>query len=133
MSPCSHPVQNKHVIHPKLCNINLHNINHSLIYQNPRERTFVVQNYSPYCHISLPYITNLSWMQATKEVIRHPRIVPCVNIWSVVFFFFLCHLLNVGACICHITWEGQVEWTTPTRVERRMKSHPIVSHATLIQ
>jgi hypothetical protein len=33
--------------------------------------------------------------------------------WSVTFFFFLCHLLNVGACICHIAWEGQVEWTTP--------------------
>ena len=54
----------------------------------------------------------LSLMQATKEVNPHPRIVQCVNIWDV-FFFFLC-LLNVGACICHIAREGQVEWTTPT-------------------
>ena len=29
------------------------------------------------------------------------------------FFFFLCHLLNVGAWICHIAQEGQVEWTKP--------------------
>ena len=28
------------------------------------------------------------------------------------FFFFSCHLLNVGACVRHIAWEGQVEWTT---------------------
>ncbi len=59
---------------------------------------------------------NLSLMQTTKEVNPHPRIAPCVNMWSVTFFFFffffLCHLLNVGACICHIAREGQVEWTT---------------------
>ena len=46
----------------------------------------------------------LSLMQTTKEVIM----------WSVTFFFFfflfLCHLLNVDACICHIAREGQVEW-----------------------
>jgi hypothetical protein len=27
-------------------------------------------------------------------------------------FFFLCSLLNVGACVCHIACGGQVEWTT---------------------
>ena len=31
------------VLHPKLRNINLHNVTHSLIPQNPRERIFVVQ------------------------------------------------------------------------------------------
>ena len=30
-------------IHPKLCNINLHNVTHSLISQNPRDRMFIVQ------------------------------------------------------------------------------------------
>ena len=55
----------------------------------------------------------LSLMQTTKEVNQHPRIAPCVNMWSV---FFLCHLLNVGACICHIAQEGHVEWTTPKEV-----------------
>ena len=56
----------------------------------------------------------LSFMQATKEVNPRPHITPCVNMWSVFFFFF--HMLNVGACICHIDWEGQVEWTTPMEV-----------------
>jgi hypothetical protein len=51
-------------------------------------------------------------MQSIKEVNPHPRIVPCVNMWSVTFFFlfflffFLWHLLNVGAFVCHIAWEG---------------------------
>jgi hypothetical protein len=56
-------------------------------------------------------------MQTTQEANPHPRIAACVNMWSVFFFFFfffffLCHLLDVGACVCHIAWEGQVEWTT---------------------
>ena len=105
------------VIHPKLCNINLHNVTHSLISQNPRERMFVVQ-------ISLLIVTflslisqNLSLMQTTKEVNPHSCIAPYVNMWSVTFLFlfvfsFLCHLLNVGACICRIAQEGQVKWTT---------------------
>ena len=91
-------------IHPKLRNINLHNITHSLISQNPREWVLVVR-------ISLLIVTflslitqSLSLMQTIKEI----------KLWSA--FFFLCHLLNVGACICHIAWEGQVEWTTRTEV-----------------
>ena len=49
-------------------------------------------------------------MQTIKEVNPHPRIVPCVNMWSVTFlflfllFFFLCHLLNVDACVRHIAY-----------------------------
>ena len=94
--------------------INLHNVTHFLISRNPRERMFVVQ-------ISLLIVTflslisrNLSLMQTTQEVNPHPRIMPCVNMWSVtfLFFFFLCCLLNVGACIRHIAGEGQVKWTT---------------------
>ena len=44
---------------------------------------------------------NLSSMQTTQEVNPHSHIVPCVNTWSAtfLFFFFLRHLLNVGACI----------------------------------
>ena len=95
------------IVHPKLCNINLHNVTHSLISQNPREQMFIVQ-------ISLLIVTFLSLisrilslMQTTKEINPHPRIAPCVNMWSVtflnLFFFFFYYLLNVGACICHIT------------------------------
>ena len=75
-------------LHPKLCNINPHNIPHSLVSRKPRERMFVVQ-------ISLLVVTFLSLIsqvlslvQATKEVNSHPRIALCVNMWSVFFFFF---------------------------------------------
>ena len=100
-----------YLLHPKLCNINVHNITHSLISQNPRERTFKVQ-ISLLVATFLPLISqNLSLMQTTKEINPHPCIAPYVNMWSAtflfVFFFFLCHLLNVGACIHHIAREGQ--------------------------
>ena len=105
-------------LHPNLRNNNLHSVTQSLISSNLRERMLVVQ-------ISLLVITLLSlissWilllMQTTKEVNPHPCIASCVNMWSVIFlflFFSFCHLLNVGACICHITMEDQVEWTTCT-------------------
>ena len=88
-------------------------MSHSLISWNSRERMFIV-------HISLLIVIFLSlesqilsFMQTTKEVNPHPRIASCVNMWSVFFFFFFCHLLNVGACVHHIVQEGQMEWTTP--------------------
>jgi hypothetical protein len=108
-------------LHPKLRNINLHNATYFLISQSHGEQMFVVQ-------IPLLIVTFLSLisiffplMQTTEELNPHPRIAPCVNMWSVsffffFFFFFFCHLLNVGACVCHIVWEGQVEWTTLTHV-----------------
>ena len=101
-------------VHPKLRNINLHNVNHSLISQNPRERMFIVQN-SLLIVTFLSLISQiLSLMQTTKKVYPYPCTVPCANMWSVIFlFFFLCHLLNVGACTCHIAREGKVEWITP--------------------
>ena len=104
-------------VHPKLHNINLHNVTHYLISWNPRECMFIVR-------ISLLIVTflslisqNLSLVQTTKEANPHPCIAPWVNMWSVTFlffFFFFCHLLNVGACIRHIAHEDQVEWTTLT-------------------
>ena len=106
-------------VHPKLRNINFHNVTHSLISQNPRERMFTV-------YISLFIVTflslvsqNLSLMQITQEVNPHTCSAPCVNMWSVTFlflFFFLCHLLDVGARVHHMTREGQVEWTYHTSV-----------------
>jgi hypothetical protein len=113
-----HPVSCRHLsvfeLHPKFRTINLHNVTHSSTSRNLREWMFVVQ-------ISLFIVTflslisrNLSLIQTTKEVNPHPRTAPCVNMWSATFLFlFLCHLLNVGACICHIALEGKVEWTTP--------------------
>jgi hypothetical protein len=125
-------------IHPKLCNINLHNVTLSSI---PK---LVIQ-------ISLLIVTLLSLisqilslMQTTQEVNPHPRIAPCVNMWSVtflfLFLFFLCHLLNVGACVWHIAQEGQVEWTTPAYVTGKQIQivltsplcYSIMSRATMI-
>ena len=101
------------VLHPKLCNINPHNVTHSLMSPNPMEWVFVVQ-------ISLLIVTflsfisqNLSLMQTTQEANPHPHIGQCANMWSVTFFFFFFHhLLNVGACVRHIAQEGQVECIT---------------------
>ena len=80
-------------IHLKLRDIHPCNVTHSLTCQHPRERMFLVQ-------ISLLIVTFLSLMsrvlplvQTIIEVNPHPHIVPCVNMWSV-FFFFSCHLLN---------------------------------------
>ena len=106
-------------VHPKLRNINPHIFTYSLISWNPREWMFVVQ-ISLLIVIFLSFISqNLSLMQTIKEVNPHPRIASCVNMWTVtlVFLFlflfsFLCHLLNVGACVRHVAWEGQVEWTS---------------------
>ena len=58
----------------------------------------------------------LSLMQTIKKVNSHPHIAPCVNMWSVtflflLFLFFFCHLLNVGARICHIT--RKTKWSGP--------------------
>ena len=70
-------------------------------------------------------------MQTTKEVNPHPRITPCVNMWSVTFFFFFffLHLLNVGACVCHISQEGQVEWTTPHHTTPLKMLHFMLFHS----
>ena len=88
------------LIHPKLRNINPHKVMHALISRNPREQMFVVQ-------ISLLIVTflslishNLLLMQTTQEVNPHPRIAPCVNMWSVTFLFFLLLLLLMPLVEC---------------------------------
>ena len=96
-------------IHPRLRNINRHNVTHSLIFQNPRERMFVVQ-------ISLLVVTflslisqNLPLMQTTQEVSPHPCIAPCVNMWGVTFLFFfsLCHFVECWCmCLLHHSWRS---------------------------
>jgi hypothetical protein len=94
-------------LHPKLCNIDFHNVAHFLVSWNSRERIFCSSNFTPYCHIFSLISWNLSLMQTIKEVNPHPYIAPCVDMWSVTFFFFfLCHLLYVGACVCHIAQEA---------------------------
>ena len=91
------------LVHPKLWNINLHNVIHSLISRNPRVRMFVVQ-------ISLLIVTK--FVINAKHQRSQPRTAPCVNMWSVTFSFFLPCLLYVGACVYHIARADQVVWTT---------------------
>ena len=72
-------------------------INHALSnILSPKERMFLVQ-------ISLLIVTFLSFISWVLPLMRiiieanpHPCIAPCVNMWSV-FFFFVWHLLN---CWC---------------------------------
>ena len=85
-------------LHPKLRNINPHNVTHSLISWNPREGTFVVQ-------ISLLIVTflslisqNLSLMQTTKEVNPHPRIAPYVECRLLIILILL--LMPLVECWC---------------------------------
>ena len=114
-------------LHPKLRNINLHNIIHSLICQNPRELMFVVQ-------ISLLIVTILSFIsqclpliQATKEVNPHPHVAPFVHVWSVTFFYFF------FLCMHMPHRPGRPSGVDHTNGgERRMNSNSIVSHATLV-
>ena len=88
--------------HSNLCNINLCNVTHFLITQNPMDRMFVVESYSLLSQVFLPYICGFV-IRTTIEVNPYPRIVPCVCTRSVFFFFFFffwcqfCHLLN---CWC---------------------------------
>jgi hypothetical protein len=70
-------------------------------------------NLTPYCHISLSYITKLSLMQTTQEVNPHPRIAPCVNMWSV--FFFLMPLLECW-CMCPPHRPGRPSGVSHTSV-----------------
>ena len=113
---------------PKLRNINLHNITHSLISQNSREQTFVVQ-------ISFLIVTflslisqNLSLTQTTKEVNPHPRIVPCVNMWSVICWIWCIH--NT-----YVTSSGKVKWSGPHQQrweENEFKFHSVTCYTNSI-
>ena len=123
-------------VYHKFCNINLHNIIHSLISWNLTERMCVVQ-VSHLVVTCLSLISRvLSLMQTTKEVNPHPHIAPCVNMWSVNFLFlflifFLCHLLNVGACMCQIARELKAKWSGPhqqTWEDDEFKFHSVMCY-----
>ena len=102
-------------IHPKL-----YNITRSLISGNPRERMCVV-------HISLLTVTLLSLISRIFIDANHRRSRPTPSHYTMcqyveyhllllLLLLFWCHLLNVGACICHIAREGHMEWTTLTEM-----------------
>jgi hypothetical protein len=51
---------------------------------------------------------NLSLLQTIQEVNPHPRIAPCVNMWSVFFFFFFFFFLCLHA---YVTLYGKAKWS----------------------
>jgi hypothetical protein len=59
-------------VHPKLRNINFHNVTHSLISPNPRERMFVVQ--ISLLFISVTFLSLISWNLSIHA--NHPRSQP---------------------------------------------------------
>ena len=93
------------VVHPKLLDVNLQNVTHSLISQNPRERMFLVQ-------FSLLIVTILSLISRTfpikcksSKMSSHTLALRAhVNMWIVFFFFIiLCQGLVKVSIIMH-TW-----------------------------
>ena len=73
---------------------------HSLISWNPGERMFVGQISLLVASLSPPYIMDCVIMQTGKEVNPHPRIAPCVNMWSVFLFFFFINFWDLLHCWC---------------------------------
>jgi hypothetical protein len=102
--------------HPKLHNINHHNVTHSLISREPREWMFVVQ-------ISLLIVTFLSLisqilslMQTTKEANPHPCIAPCVNMWSITYFSSSYATTRWMLVHAYATLPEKVKWSGPHHI-----------------
>jgi hypothetical protein len=111
------------ILHPKLCNVNLHNVTHSLISRNPRERLSVVR-------ISLLIVTslslmsrNLSLMQTTQEVNPHPCIASYVNMWVPSSSSATCWML-VHA---YAASPGKAKWSGPHHTIKM--SHFVLFHS----
>ena len=116
------------MIHPKLRNVNPHNITHSLISRNLREWIVHSSNLTHYCHISLSYITNFV-IDA-----NHQRSQPTPS-HCAMCQYMKCHLLILHL---HLLLLMPHRLGSPSGVdhtnggEGTMNSNSIVSHATLI-
>ena len=115
-------------VHPKLRNINSHNITHSIISRNPtRERMFVVQILLLIItSLSLLYHGFLSLMQANKEV-NHTLTLCHVSICglspSSSFSYATCWMLVHAST----TLPRKAKWSGP--YQRRWKENEFKFHS----
>ena len=127
-----HVHYNKHKIHPKLCNINLHKLTHSLISQCPRERISVVQIALLIVAFSLPYITkfvinaNHQRSQPTSSHCTTCQYVECLLLLP------LLPLMPLVECWCvhmsHCTRRrSEVDHTTPHHTVKML--HFVLFHS----
>ena len=131
-------IEEDHCVHPKLRNINLHYITHSVISQIPRQRMFIVHSLTPYCHISLPYITNFI-INASRQrsqpihtlALRHVSICGVSPSSSFSSYDATCWML-VHACA---TSPGKAKWSGPhqrRREENKSKFHSVTCYTNSI-
>ena len=122
-------------VHPKLHNINPHNVSHSLISWNPREQMLVVQ----ISFLMVMFLSLISWMlslmEPIKEVNPHPHIAPCVNMWSVTFLFFFSFSFSYATCWmlvhAYATSSGKVKWSGPHHTIKMLQCvlfHSVTCH-----
>ena len=107
----------RHCTYPKLCNINLRNITLSNI-SKPWGTDVHSSNFIPYCHISLPYITN--FVINANHHRSQPTPSHCAMCRYVEYHrLLLLLLMSLVKCwshchICHIIrkvkWSGPHQW-----------------------
>jgi hypothetical protein len=109
-------LQRKTKLHPELCNINFHNVTHSLVSWNTRKRTFIVQISLLIVTISFPYITkfviNANYWRSQPTP---SHCVTCQHVECHLFIFII--LLLYAACwmLVHVsaTSLGKARWSGP--------------------
>ena len=122
---------------PELCKINLHDITHSLISQNPRERMFVLQISLLIVTCIFLYIMNFV-IHANRQR-SQPTLLHCAQC-----HYVECHLLILNILLLYVQLVECLCMDMPHRLgrpigvdhtnrgERRITSNFTMSHATLI-
>ena len=126
------------IVHPKLRNINLHNIAHSLIFWKPRERMFAVST----SLLIVTFLSLISWIvvidanhQRSQSTLLHYTRCQYVECHFLLLFLLLLPLVPLveGWCMHMPHRLGRPSGVDHTNVgERGMNLNSIESHATLM-